>query len=52
MVLLGFDRSQVPVRSALRRFALLIRELEEGATSGSAGDDRGRDGAAGEEAGR
>jgi AcrR family transcriptional regulator len=31
MLLLGFDRSQWPVRSALRRFALLIRALEEGA---------------------
>src|SRR5580704_10783379 len=30
MLLLGFDRTQWPVRSALRRFALLIRELEEG----------------------
>jgi AcrR family transcriptional regulator len=29
MLLLGFDRRQWPVRSALRRFALLIRELEE-----------------------
>jgi AcrR family transcriptional regulator len=32
VLLLGFDRSQVPVRSALRRFGLLIRALEEGAT--------------------
>ncbi|HEY6426636.1 MAG TPA: TetR/AcrR family transcriptional regulator [Acidimicrobiales bacterium] len=31
MLLLGFDRGQWPVRSALRRFALLIRALEEGA---------------------
>jgi AcrR family transcriptional regulator len=29
MLLLGFDRSQWPVRSALRRVALLLRELEE-----------------------
>jgi AcrR family transcriptional regulator len=34
MLLIGFDRRQWPVRSALRRFALLIRELEEGAASG------------------
>jgi hypothetical protein len=52
MVLLGFDRSQVPVRSALRRFALLIRALEEGATSGSAGDDGDREAPTSEEAGR
>jgi AcrR family transcriptional regulator len=31
MLLLGFDRRQWPVRSALRRFALLIRTLEEAA---------------------
>jgi AcrR family transcriptional regulator len=31
MLLLGFDRRQWPVRSALRRFAVLIRALEEGA---------------------
>ena len=29
MLLLGFDRRQWPVRSALRRFGLLIREFEE-----------------------
>ncbi len=29
MLLLGFDRRQWPVRSALRRFAVVIRELEE-----------------------
>jgi AcrR family transcriptional regulator len=29
MLLLGFDRGQWPVRNALRRFALLIRDLEE-----------------------
>jgi AcrR family transcriptional regulator len=31
MLLLGFDRRQWPVRSALRRFSVLIREFEEGA---------------------
>jgi hypothetical protein len=35
MLLLGFDRHQWPVRSALRRFALLIRELEEGTSPGA-----------------
>jgi hypothetical protein len=39
MLLLGFDRGQLPVRSALRRFAVLIRELEDGVTSGPAGGD-------------
>jgi AcrR family transcriptional regulator len=33
MLLLGFDRRHWPVRSALRRFALLIRGLEEGAST-------------------
>jgi hypothetical protein len=35
MLLLGFDRHQWPVRSALRRFALLIREIEEGSSPGA-----------------
>jgi AcrR family transcriptional regulator len=38
MLLLGFDRSQWPVRSALRRFALLIRELEEGRAATATAD--------------
>jgi len=38
MLLLGFDRSEWPVRSALRRFALLIREQEEGITASAAVD--------------
>ena len=29
MLLLGFDRQQIPVRSALRRVGLLIRQFEE-----------------------
>jgi AcrR family transcriptional regulator len=33
MLLLGFDRRRWPVRSALRRVALLIRALEEGGES-------------------
>jgi AcrR family transcriptional regulator len=47
MLLLGFDRRQWPVRSALRRFALLIRALEEGAAGpgGSSGSASGRVGA-------
>jgi hypothetical protein len=46
VLLLGFDRSQVPVRSALRRFGLLIRALEEGAqgavAAGEAPNEEGR----------
>jgi AcrR family transcriptional regulator len=33
MLLLGFDRQDWPVRSALRRIGVLIRELEEGGGS-------------------
>jgi len=29
LLLLGFDRQVVPIRSALRRVGVLIRELEE-----------------------
>jgi len=39
VLLLGVDRSQAPVRSALRRFGLLIRGLEEGASGTVAGRD-------------
>lgn len=39
VLLLGVDRSQVPVRSALRRFGLVIRGLEEGASWTVAGRD-------------
>ena len=44
VLLLGFDRGQVPVRSALRRVGLLIRSLEEGvreeaATSGTSDEE-------------
>ncbi len=35
LLLLGFDRRRWPVRSALRRFALVIRELEEARTKDS-----------------
>ncbi|HEX6675348.1 MAG TPA: hypothetical protein VF486_10015 [Actinomycetes bacterium] len=32
LLLLGFDRQVLPVRSALRRVGTLIRQLEEGRT--------------------
>ena len=38
MLLLGFDRRQWPVRSALRRFSVLIREFEERAAPEVEGD--------------
>jgi len=42
LLLLGFDRNALPIRSALRRIGVLIRQLEEGtATSrGGAADAR------------
>jgi hypothetical protein len=30
LLLLGFDREALPVRSAVRRFSAVIREFEEG----------------------
>jgi len=33
MILLGFDRADLPLRSSLRRIAVLIRQLEEGGNS-------------------
>ena len=30
LLLLGFDRETLPIRSALRRFSAVIREFEEG----------------------
>ena len=30
LLLLGFDREALPIRSALRRFSAVIREFEEG----------------------
>jgi AcrR family transcriptional regulator len=47
VLLLGVDRSQAPVRSALRRFGLLIRAMEEGAlpgtdAGGASGDEEGQ----------
>lgn len=41
MLLLGFDREELPVRSALRRFGVVIRRLEEGATSPEGSHDAG-----------
>jgi AcrR family transcriptional regulator len=32
MILLGFDRQVLPIRSAVRRIGVLIRQLEEGST--------------------
>jgi AcrR family transcriptional regulator len=32
LILLGFDRTNLPIRSALRRIGVLIRRLEEGST--------------------
>jgi AcrR family transcriptional regulator len=32
LILLGFDRDDLPIRSALRRIGVLIRSLEEGAS--------------------
>ncbi|HUF85572.1 MAG TPA: helix-turn-helix domain-containing protein [Acidimicrobiia bacterium] len=36
LILLGFDRDVLPIRSALRRIGVLIRGLEEGAIDASA----------------
>ena len=33
LLLLGFERQDLPVRSALRRIGVIIRQLEEGSTS-------------------
>ncbi|HKP99837.1 MAG TPA: TetR/AcrR family transcriptional regulator [Actinomycetes bacterium] len=33
LLLLGFDREVLPIRAALRRVAVLIRQLEEGSTA-------------------
>ncbi len=33
LILLGFDRDQLPIRAALRRVGVLIRHLEQGATN-------------------
>lgn len=41
LLLLGFDREMVPIRSALRRVGVLIRQLEEGQTRPGRTDDAG-----------
>jgi hypothetical protein len=33
LLLLGFERQDLPIRSALRRIGVIIRQLEEGSTS-------------------
>ena len=33
LILLGFDRDLLPIRSALRRIGVVIRQMEEGATT-------------------
>jgi hypothetical protein len=41
LLLLGFDRQLLPIRSALRRVAVVLRQLEEGpARLGRTGDAR------------
>ena len=37
LILLGFDRDLLPVRAALRRIGVLIRQLEEGAADAGTG---------------
>ena len=39
LLLLGFDRQLLPIRSALRRIGVLIRQLEDGSSSPSRRDD-------------
>jgi AcrR family transcriptional regulator len=41
LLLLGFDREVLPIRSALRRIGLVIRHLEEGPTPRGRMDDPG-----------
>ena len=42
LLLLGFDREVLPIRSALRRFGLAIRNLEEGRARSGRTDDAGK----------
>jgi AcrR family transcriptional regulator len=37
LILLGFDRDLLPIRAALRRVGVLIRQIEEGATDARSG---------------
>ncbi len=41
LLLLGFDREVLPIRSALRRVGVVIRQLEEGPTARGRTDDAG-----------
>jgi len=41
LLLLGFDREVLPIRSALRRVGVLIRRLEEGPTARGRAEDAG-----------
>ena len=41
LLLLGFDRDVLPIRSALRRVGVLIRQLEEGPTAPGRAEDAG-----------
>jgi len=41
LLLLGFDREVLPIRSALRRVGVLIRQLEEGPTAPRRTEDAG-----------
>jgi hypothetical protein len=41
LILLGFDRQDLPVRSALRRVAVVIRQLEERQLPAGRVDDAG-----------
>jgi hypothetical protein len=41
LLLLGFDRQVLPVRSALRRVGVLIRQLEEGPAAEGRTEDAG-----------
>ena len=41
LLLLGFDREVLPIRSALRRVGVLIRELEQGSTALRRTEDAG-----------
>lgn len=41
LLLLGFDRELLPIRSALRRVGVLIRQLEEGPMARGTTDDAG-----------
>jgi hypothetical protein len=41
LLLLGFDRDVLPIRSALRRVGVLMRQLEEGPTAPGRAEDAG-----------